>query len=70
MGEVGHRPVDTVLACVHKALDWVSTPTVLQCACQPGVQQVEAGGQEVQGHLWLRGEFEASLGYMKACLKL
>jgi hypothetical protein len=27
------------------------------------------GGRGVPGHLWLHMEFEASLGYIKICLK-
>ena len=31
--------------------------------------EVEAGRWGIQGRLWLHSEFEASLGYMKLCLK-
>lgn len=31
-------------------------------------KEVEAGGQGVQGQLWLHNEFQASLGYMKPSL--
>lgn len=36
----------------------------------PSTQEVKAEGSEVYGHLWLHREFEVTLGYMNACLKL
>lgn len=35
----------------------------------PSIWEVYAGGSEIQGHLWLHSEFEASPGYMKSCIK-
>ena len=37
--------------------------------CHPSTWEMEAGGSGVQGHPWLHSEFEASLGYMRPCLK-
>lgn len=34
--------------------------------CNPRTQEVETGGSGVQGHLWLHGGFETSLGYLSA----
>lgn len=33
-------------------------------------QKIEAGSSEVQGHLWLHREFQASLGFRRAYLKV
>lgn len=33
-------------------------------------KQVQAGGSEVQGYPWQHSQAEASLGYMKPCLKI
>lgn len=35
----------------------------------PITLDVKAGGSEVQRHTWLHKEFEASLGFMRPCLK-
>lgn len=37
--------------------------------CNPGTQEVDAGGPELEGHLGLYTEFKVSLGYMRPCLK-
>jgi hypothetical protein len=37
--------------------------------CEPSTWEVEAGGSEVRGYPQLHSEFEASLGYIRACLK-
>jgi hypothetical protein len=36
--------------------------------CNSSAEEVGAGRSEVQGHPWLYGEFEVSLGYMKSWL--
>lgn len=36
--------------------------------CNPSIQEVGAGGSEVQGHLSLVSKMEASLRHMKPCL--
>ena len=42
---------------------------VAALACDPNISEVEGRGPGVQGHSWLHSEFQASLGYMKPCLK-
>jgi hypothetical protein len=37
--------------------------------CNPGTQEVDAGGPELEGHLGLYTEFKVSLGYMRPGLK-
>lgn len=37
--------------------------------CYPNTPEVEAGGSEVQDHPQLHSHLEASLGYMRPCLK-
>lgn len=34
-------------------------------ACNPGTQEVEAGGPEIQNHSQIDSEFKAILGYMR-----
>ena len=38
---------------------------VLVHTCHFGTWEMEVYGSEVQGHPWLQGRFEASLGYMR-----
>lgn len=38
-------------------------------SCNPSTQGVEARGLEVQSHPWLYSWLEASLLYMRSCLK-
>lgn len=38
-------------------------------ACNPRVSKVDRGASGGQGHIQLYSEFEASLGYMRPCLK-
>lgn len=42
---------------------------VAALACDPNISEVEGRGPGVQGHSWLHSELQASLGYMKPCLK-
>lgn len=47
----------------------------ISCPCWfvpafPSTQDVEAGRSRVQGHSQLPGEFEASLSYIRLCLKI
>lgn len=37
--------------------------------CYPSIKEIKAGGSEAQPHSWLYGEFAASLGYPRPCLK-
>lgn len=37
--------------------------------CHPSTGDVDAGGSGVEGHSWLHNELEASLGYIRLCLK-
>lgn len=55
---------------IHKALGSVSS-TVLNWvhACCPRIQEVEAGGSDVQGYSLLHREFKATLVYMRPYLK-
>lgn len=36
--------------------------------CNVSTQEVRTEGAEIQGHLLLHSEFEASWGYMRLCL--
>lgn len=36
--------------------------------CNPSILRVEAGGSEIQSHLWLHHQLEASLGCVRSCL--
>jgi hypothetical protein len=36
--------------------------------CRPSTWEAEMEKSEVQGHLWLYSEFEASLWYMGPCI--
>lgn len=38
-------------------------------ACNPSTSKAEAGRSGVQNHPWLQSDFEASLDYMKYCIK-
>lgn len=37
--------------------------------CDPSIRESEAGGQGVQGQLWLYGEFEGNPDYARHCHK-
>lgn len=41
----------------------IVTPT-----CDPGNWEAEAGWQDIEAYLWLRGKFEARLGYVRLSL--
>lgn len=41
---------------------------VVMYDCNPSTNEVGAEGAEIQGHLLLHSEFEASWGYMRPCL--
>lgn len=43
--------------------------SMIEHACNPSMQKVEAEGSGVQGQPQLLREFETDLGYMRPCLK-
>jgi hypothetical protein len=51
------------LACTKP---WVPSHKldVVPQACNPSTREIEAGGSEVQGYLWLHSKSETSLGYI------
>lgn len=44
-------------------------PGLVVHTCNSKTQELEAGESEIQEHIELHNESEASLGYMKPCLK-
>ena len=51
----------------HSSLGLYKSDVVAQ-TYQPSLQEVEAGKSEIQSYPWLH-RLEASLGYMRPCLK-
>jgi hypothetical protein len=52
----------------NSPLPYLKKPDVIH-SCNPSIQEMERGESEIQGQLLLHSKFEASLGYMKPCLK-
>ena len=38
-------------------------------ACNPSTQEVKSVGLGVQDHSWIHNKFEASIGFVRACLQ-
>lgn len=48
---------------------FVPKPAMGRYNCKNSTQEMEAGGVEVQGHPQPYNKFEATLGYVRPCLK-
>lgn len=67
---------DTQLAeCLTRCLKpWVQSPAQHRLGatvhtCGPSLPVVEARRSQIQSHRWLHSEYEASLSYMRPCVK-
>lgn len=73
-GSWGHSSVGITLAQSTQSpgfnLQYFIKPGMVAHTCKPNIQSVEARGLIVQGLPQLHREWEASLGYARACLKM
>jgi hypothetical protein len=63
------------LPAMHKALGSIPNTTLIRnggwhMPIIPITQEVETGGSEVLGYLWLYSKFETSVRYMLPCLQI